>query len=73
MVGDRDREKGRDNEKESENRPLGSRLQVVKTLIGGLDRGQKVTIGSEKVTKRPTKLMKSTKTAVSNGDIRSRV
>ena len=51
MVGDRDREKGRDNEKESENRPLGSRLQVVKTLIGGLDRGQKVTIGSEKVTK----------------------
>ena len=49
MVGDRDREKGRDNEKESENRPLGSRFYVVKTQIGGLDRSQ--DLGSEKVTK----------------------
>ena len=49
MVGDRGREKGRDNEKESENRPLRSRFEVVKTLIGGLDRGQ--DRGSEKVTR----------------------
>ena len=49
MVGDRDREKGRDDEKESENRPLGSRFEMVKTLIGGLDPCQ--DLGSKKVRK----------------------
>ena len=50
MVGDWNREKGRDNEKESENRPLGFRfwVTVVKTLIRDLDPGQ--DIASETVT-----------------------
>ena len=51
MVGDRNREKGRDNEKESENRPLGFRfwVTVVNTLIRYLDPGQ--DSASDKATK----------------------
>ena len=39
MVGDRDRERGRDNEEERDKRPLGYRFQVVETLIGRLGPG----------------------------------
>jgi hypothetical protein len=45
---------------------------VVEALIGCLGFGKDPTrVG--KVSKRPTKLVNSTKTAVSSGDIRSRV
>ncbi len=40
MVGNWDREECRDNEEEGDERQLGSRLQVVETLIGDLGRGQ---------------------------------
>ncbi len=40
MVGNWDREECRDNEEEDDERQLGSRLQVVEALIGGLGPGQ---------------------------------
>ena len=67
MVRNGDREERRDEE-ESKNGQLGSRFQVVKALIGCLDSvqdGWRV----EKLEMRPTKLVKSTKTPVSNGDM----
>ena len=41
MVRNGDREERRDEEEESKNGQLGSRFQVVKALIGGLDPVQK--------------------------------
>jgi len=40
VVGNRDRKERRDNEEEGNKRQLGSRLEVVETLIGGLGPGQ---------------------------------
>ena len=71
VVRNRDRKKRRDDKEEQEKGQPGSRLQVVKTLIGSLGSSQNDSGGRVgKVDMRLTKLVKSTKTPVLTGDIK---